>query len=114
MRQGVGTAGLALFLALLPLAVAAQTAQVGQVIGDVRDATGGILRGATVTLTSSESGTSRTTLTDSFGRFLFAALPPGRYDLVVSLSKFTATRLIGNLVEPEKATRVSLKVDPAG
>jgi hypothetical protein len=113
MRPGVGTVGLALFLAWLPVAMAAQTAQVGQVIGDVRDATGGVVRGAKVTITSSERGISRTTVTDSVGRFLFAAVPPGRYDLVVALSKFTPAKLTGNTVEAEKATRVSVMVDPA-
>jgi len=113
MRQGVGTVGLALFLAWLPVAVAAQTAEVGRVIGDVQDASGGTVRGATVTLTNSERGISRKTVTDTLGRFLFAAVPPGRYDLIVTLSKFTAARLTGHPVEAEKATRVSIMVDQA-
>jgi hypothetical protein len=108
MRTVLSALGLALMLAGLPIAVAGQTAQVGQVIGDVRDATGAMLPGATVTLTSPERGFSRVAVTDRFGKFLFAVVPIGRYDVTVTLSKFEVKKVAGNLIEAEHTTGISV------
>jgi len=108
MRKGLGALGLALVLLVLPTAVAGQTAQVGQVIGDVRDVTGAVLPGATVTLTSPERGFSRTTATDVFGKFMFAVVPLGRYDVTVTLSKFEVKKVAGNVVDAERTTGLSV------
>ena len=110
MRKAFGALGvaLALVLAALPSTASAQTAQVGQVVGDVRDATGAILPGATVTLTSEARGFSRAVVTDSFGKFMFPVVPPGKYDLTVTLSHFEVKKVTNNLVEAEKTTGVSV------
>ena len=62
--------------------------QVGQLGGEVKDATGGVLPGATVTLTSVERGFSRTAMTDGNGKFLFTVVPLGRYTVTVKLPSF--------------------------
>ena len=108
MRKVLGAIGLALMLVGLPIAVAGQTAQVGEVIGDVRDTSGAMLPGTTVTLASPERGFSRTTVTDGFGKFRFSVVPLGRYDLVFTLSKFEVKKVAGSLVEAEKTTGVSV------
>jgi hypothetical protein len=95
-------------IALLPLTAWAQTAQVGQVTGAVIDASGGAVPGASVTLSSEERGVSRNTVTDAGGKFLFALVPLGKYDITVSLSGFSTTKSTGNLVEAEKTTHVPI------
>ena len=106
----VASALLALWVCATP--AAAQTAQVGQVAGEVKDASGAILPGATVTLTSEERGFSRMTTTDAQGRYLFPVVPLGRYSVEVSLAGFERVLLTGNLVESERTTNVpaSLKL----
>jgi hypothetical protein len=108
MTKVFGAIGVALVLFALPVAAAVQTAQVGQVIGEVRDVTGAVLPGATVTLTSPDRGFSRVTVSDGFGKFLFAVVPGGRYDVTVTMSKFEVKKVAGNLVEAEKTTGLSV------
>src|SRR5205085_4757406 len=56
--------------------------------GNVQDASGAVLPGATVTLTSASTKTPQTTVTDARGQYLFAAVYPGMYELKVELSGF--------------------------
>ncbi len=106
----VASALLALWVCATP--AAAQTAQVGQVAGEVKDASGAILPGATVTLTSEERGFSRTTVSDAQGRYLFPVVPLGKYSVEISLAGFEKVLLTNNLVESERTTNipVSLKL----
>jgi len=93
-------------LLLAPAMASGQTAQVGQVRGALTDETGGVLPGGVVVLVSEERGFSRTAVTDGEGRYLFAAVPPGRYTVRVSMPGFEATEIPDNLVEAEKTTTV--------
>jgi hypothetical protein len=93
---------------LLPPAAAAQTTTTGaDLVGTVRDASGGVLPGATVTVVNLDTNATRTTKTDDEGRFLVAALPPGRYRVTTELARFrTATRdeirlMVGQTVESD-------------
>lgn len=108
------TAVAVLALVLVPALAHAQTGQVGQLGGDVKDGTGGVLAGASVTLASIERGFSRTTITDGSGKFLFAVVPLGRYTVTVKMSNFETVTLANNLVEANRTTSltVTLKVAP--
>ena len=80
-----------LFLALVvALAAPALMAQTGttSVRGEVTDPKDAIISGAKVTLTSVETGATRTANTDENGRYQFLALPPGTYDLKVEHTGF--------------------------
>ena len=65
---------------------AAATARTGEIAGVVVDTTGGVLPGATVTLTGAAGGA--TTQADAEGRFTFGRLPAGVYAVTVFLSGF--------------------------
>jgi outer membrane receptor protein involved in Fe transport len=67
----------------------AQIATGGTVSGKVRSSDGGALPGATVTATSENLQGSRVTSTDSGGRYVLGGLPPGEYQITVSLDGFT-------------------------
>jgi hypothetical protein len=56
--------------------------------GTVRDAQGGILPGASVTIKNAETGVSRTISVDVNGFYRAAALPPGPYEMLVELTGF--------------------------
>ena len=68
-------------------ALTAQTIT-GSISGTVVDSSGGVIPGATLTLTGEKTGTSRTGVTDSEGRFTFAALQPGSFVLKVERQGF--------------------------
>jgi hypothetical protein len=73
-----------LFLYTLPLA-----AQFGAAMqGTVTDQSGGIVPGASVTLTSQETQQAKTTTTSDAGSYRFDALAPGRYTLTVDMANF--------------------------
>jgi hypothetical protein len=82
-------------LALVVWAPAPAGAQSGtaSVSGLVMDPQGGAVPGASVTLIRTQTGTSRSTVTNESGRYEFAAVPPGLYVLTVELSGFAASRV---------------------
>jgi hypothetical protein len=75
---------------LAPLAAAPVVAQTtsASVFGSVVDSQGGVLRGATVTLTSRTQANTLTVTTDHEGRFVFPIVRPDTYTLRVGLDGF--------------------------
>lgn len=65
-------------------------AQNAQIIGAVKDETGGALPGATVIARNKESGLTRTAITDGTGSYRLGALPPGLYSVSTTLAGFTS------------------------
>jgi hypothetical protein len=79
---------LATVIAIMPSPGEAQL-QRGAIRGIARDASGGVLPGAVVTLTS-ELGAPQETISGVLGEFRFVNLDPGRYDLHATLDGFAA------------------------
>jgi hypothetical protein len=77
----------ALFMSVAAPPVFAQLDR-GQVAGFVKDQSGGVIPGATVVATSTQTGLGRTVITDERGYYVFPSLPPGQYDLSVELQGF--------------------------
>ena len=73
---------------VLPSAVRAQTPSTGALTGTVTDPSGGVITGATVTLTNLSTGQVRTATTDSAGLYQFGLLEPGNYKVAFSASGF--------------------------
>src|SRR5258705_10113274 len=74
-------------LGLLAVSAAAQSIT-GSISGTVTDSTGGVIVGASVTLLSDQTGSTRTATTSEDGRFSFAALQPGAYTVKVEQPGF--------------------------
>ena len=73
------------------LATAASAfAQNAQITGTVKDSSGAIIPGATVTARNVETGLSRVGVTDGAGEFRLPSLPPGRYSVSTELSGFSS------------------------
>ena len=83
IRHGVG----ALFIVLLTCAAASAQAT-GQLSGTVRDNSGGVLPGVTVTVTQTDTGLTRNVVTESGGTYVVPNLPTGPYKLEASLPGF--------------------------
>jgi hypothetical protein len=63
----------------------AQGETTSAIVGQVTDATGAAVPGANVTITSRETGLTRTASTDEAGRFNFPQLKPGEYSVRVEV-----------------------------
>jgi len=70
--------------------VSAQTSTSGTIQGTVTDQTNAVVPGATVEIRNPVSGYSRTSTTDSSGRFTFPNLPFNHYHLTVTVKGFAA------------------------
>src|SRR3989304_4123649 len=60
----------------------------GTISGTAKDQTEAVVPGAKVTVTNKETGTVRTSVTGSTGRYRLTALPIGTYDVEVELAGF--------------------------
>ncbi|HEY6360019.1 MAG TPA: carboxypeptidase-like regulatory domain-containing protein, partial [Vicinamibacterales bacterium] len=78
---------------------AAAQINTGEISGVVRDSSGGVLPGATVTATHSASGTTVERVTDSEGRFFLPALRIGQWDIEATLSGFAPQAQRGVVLE---------------
>ena len=81
-------------LALLMLAAAmwAQGETTSAIVGSVSDPTGAAIPGARVTITSTDTGLTRSVFTDDAGRFNFPQLKPGPYSVKVDADRFEPQR----------------------
>ncbi|MFZ3214613.1 MAG: carboxypeptidase regulatory-like domain-containing protein [Candidatus Acidiferrales bacterium] len=72
----------------VPAAALAQGETTSAIVGQVSDPSGAAVPGATVTITSQETGLLRTAKTDDSGRFDFPQLKPGTYSVKVEALGF--------------------------
>jgi Carboxypeptidase regulatory-like domain len=98
LALGLGAAGIA----------TAQETTSGSLAGEVRDAQGAVIPGATVTVTSDQG--SKSIVTDSSGRFFAPYLTPGRYSVKVELSGFSTLEQKGIQVRLGQRLELSLKM----
>ena len=82
------------------------------VVGTVRDNTGGVVPGATVTLTNLETGVTTVRVTEANGSFEFMTVRIGRYKVAAELQGF-ATAVADNIpVNVGARQRVDLALSP--
>src|SRR5579863_1786906 len=100
---------LALSLISIP-ALAQSTA--GRVLGTVTDASGAAVAGATVVVTDTQRGTTRTLTTDSAGEYVAADLIPGTYKIRVEAKGFKTVERPSVAVEVASDVRADLTLQP--
>src|SRR5215471_18829263 len=83
---------IATLTALTP-SLLAQSAGTGALTGTVRDASGAIIPGVTVTLTSADTNQTRTTITTEDGSYRFSLLPPGNYGVKFTIPGFKTSEV---------------------
>lgn len=96
----------ALLFASLPLA-----AQNAALVGMVRDAQDAAVTNATVTLTSSDTGSSQATRTDDSGGYEFPRVRPGRYSLKVEQPGFKAFVQNSLALEVDQRARADARLE---
>ncbi|HEX6624280.1 MAG TPA: TonB-dependent receptor, partial [Pyrinomonadaceae bacterium] len=106
-------ASVALLASALALGALAQGAT-GQLTGTVSDPQGGRVAGASVVVTSLDTGAARAVETDGDGNFAAALLPPGRYKVEVSAQGFGRILVESAIVNVTQTTTLSdLVLSPA-
>ena len=79
--------------------------------GNVQDPSGGVLPGATVTVTNTGTKAIQTVTSDERGQYQFAALFPGTYDLRVELSGFKSYERKGLTLSPNDNRGIDVRLD---
>jgi hypothetical protein len=79
---------------LMAASAAAQTVT-GEIRGTVRDTSGGVLPGVTVTVTNTGTGLTRTDTTNDIGIYVFPSLPIGTYTVAAELQGFRKAERTG-------------------
>jgi hypothetical protein len=77
----------------------------GSITGTIRDTTGAVVPNASVTLTDTGTRNALKTTSNSEGDYLFAAIPPGIYDLSVTAVGFNAYDAKGIILRVSARTR---------
>jgi hypothetical protein len=73
---------------LLPAPTAHAQVLYGSIVGNVTDASGAALPGATITITSKETNLSRTGISNESGNYSFTNVLAGTYEVKVTLQGF--------------------------
>ena len=87
-------------------------ANLGRILGAVKDQTGGVIAGATATVTDVQRGISRTLTTDSEGGYSAPNLIPGSYTVRVETPGFNAVERKDIVVEVGSDVRVDIALQP--
>jgi BlaR1 peptidase M56/Carboxypeptidase regulatory-like domain/Gram-negative bacterial TonB protein C-terminal len=77
--------------AVPPSRPVAARVQAGSVTGRVTDPSGGVMPGTNLTLTDQQTKSQQTAISAASGRFAFANLPPGEYELTARMPGFKST-----------------------
>ena len=102
-----------LTLAALFLSATTADAQTitGTITGIVKDSDGGVLPGATITMTQRETNRVETAVSDAEGRYTSAPLPLGTYRVEASLSGFKGAAQSGITLNVNDVARVDFALD---
>ena len=96
--------------AMMVMMAAAAVAQQETAVltGVVRDASGGMVPGATVTVTNAETGIATTTVTADDGAYTVPSLRPGTYDVAVEIAGFSRSVRRGVVLQVAQVARLDV------
>jgi hypothetical protein len=112
-RTTAGTRIVLLALALSLMSPSAQTqSTAGRLLGSITDPSGASLTGATVAVTDTQRGTSRTLTTDASGDYVAADLIPGTYKIHVEAKGFKSVERLNVEIEVATDVRADFALQP--
>src|SRR5438552_16287098 len=100
-----------LVVLLFSLAIFAQ-ANFGRILGSVKDPTGAVLPGASISIIDTQRGLARTVTTDEAGLYNAPTLIPGTYTVRVEFPGFKTLDRGNVVVEVGSEIRVDLTIEP--
>lgn len=108
--------GMALFAALLLLisTVAFAQGDQGRIAGVVKDSTGAVIPGVSISVKNDKTGEERTALTEDGGVFVVNGLRPSAYSVRALLSGFAPTEMKAVQLVAGQKLNLELTINPAG
>jgi Carboxypeptidase regulatory-like domain/TonB dependent receptor-like, beta-barrel len=88
-------------------------AQNAQITGVVKDTSGGVVPGVTVTGKNAENGFTRVAVTEGNGEYRLPSLPPGRYAVTAELSGFNTETRADIVLVIEQTAIIAFTLKPA-
>ena len=110
---GLTLAGLAIISCLAPPEASAQAVS-GTILGTVKDASGAVVPGATVTVTNTNTGFSRSLVTDTHGEFTAPSIPTGTYSVAAEITGFKKVSKTNVLVGVDQKVRIDVALEVGG
>jgi hypothetical protein len=80
------------------------------IVGTVTDASGAVVSGASITITSEVTGASRRTVTNASGFYSANELAPGKYTVIVVAPGFSTQTIRNNNADPSLPATVNVKL----
>jgi hypothetical protein len=113
MSKSVWAGVVRLLCALLLFSTTAlgQASTTATLRGTIQDSSGGVLPGASVTLTNEGTKAVQTAVADDRGQYLFGALFPATYELKVELSGFKTYERKGISLSPNDTRGIDVRLD---
>src|SRR6266702_6506802 len=111
IRKAAVSLGAALGVLLICLPLFSQGSY-GRILGSVTDQSGGVIAGATVTVTDVDRGVSRNLTTDDAGEYNAPNLVPGKYTVRAESKGFRTVERQNVILEVGKEPRVDLSLQP--
>src|ERR1700676_157377 len=106
--KGVLSVTAGLFLVCLPVF---SQVNFGRILGSVTDQSGAVIAGASITVSNTQTGLSRTLTTDSAGGYVAPSLPPGTYSIRAGASGFKTAEHQNILLEVGADVRIDLALE---
>lgn len=100
--------GFLLFLSSTPARAQVTTADL---VGTIRDSSGGVVPGVTVTLTNEATGVNRTATTGEGGTYIFTSLQPGRYRLTAEIQGFRKVERTGVELQVNQRAQIDFALE---
>ena len=114
MSRSWTKAVLAALLCLVPVVGAAQGRTTGQIVGTVRDASGGVVPKADLILIDNGTGATTEAKSGSDGGFVFPNLQPGRYQITATFQGFNPITIQEVVVETARSVDLVMQFEVAG
>ena len=80
-------------------------------VGTIRDSSGGVVPGVTVALTNEATGVSRSATTGDGGTYIFTSLQPGRYRLTAEIQGFRKVERTGVELQVNQRAQIDLALE---
>ena len=111
LSKSIWVLGVIVALVLASVPVFAQTVS-GRILGTVTDSTGAAIRGAAVTITDTERGTTRNLTTDDSGAYVAPNLLPGTYKVRGEAKGFKTVERVNVPLEVAQDVAIDLVLPP--
>jgi hypothetical protein len=105
------SASIVVALMLVTSALASAQVTTADLVGTIKDSSGAVVPGVTVTLTNDATGVSRSVTTSDGGTYIFTSLQPGRYRLTAELPGFRKVERTGVELQVNQRAQVDLDLE---